>query len=148
MAIPCTLRMSGNSSFCRMARKAVSLRCPFGDQARSGKLAPLFKAPLFRLDGILGRDRTQILCTRLIECGAVAARIRRESLKMTDAVHIGHQETLRIGFAPAPEGKIAMAQAILRLVDGTFMDRSKAPNAVLSQIACAFGNGLDHRTGK
>ena len=34
-----------------------------------------------------------------------------------------------------------MAQAILRLVDGTFMDRSKAPNAVLSQMACAFGNG-------
>jgi len=33
-----------------------------------------------------------------------------------------------------------MAQANLRLVDGTFMDRSKAPNAVLSQIACAFGN--------
>jgi hypothetical protein len=36
---------------------------------------------------------------------------------------------------------IAMAQANLRLVDGTFMDRSKAPNAVLSQIGCAFGNG-------
>jgi hypothetical protein len=33
-----------------------------------------------------------------------------------------------------------MAQANLRLVDGTFMDRSKAVNAVLSQIACAFGN--------
>ena len=33
-----------------------------------------------------------------------------------------------------------MAQAILRLVDGAFMDRSKAPNAVLSQMACAFGN--------
>ena len=33
-----------------------------------------------------------------------------------------------------------MAQANLRLVDGTFMDRSKGPNAVLSQIACAFGN--------
>ena len=34
-----------------------------------------------------------------------------------------------------------MAQANLRLVDGTFMDRSKAPNAVLSQMAYAFGNG-------
>ena len=34
-----------------------------------------------------------------------------------------------------------MAQANLRLVDGTFKDRSKVPSAVLSQIACAFGNG-------
>ncbi len=34
-----------------------------------------------------------------------------------------------------------MAQANLRLVDGTFMDRSKAPNAVLSQFARAFGVG-------
>ena len=34
-----------------------------------------------------------------------------------------------------------MAQANLRLVDGTFMDRSKAPNAVLSKMAYAFGNG-------
>jgi hypothetical protein len=33
-----------------------------------------------------------------------------------------------------------MAHANLRLVDGTFMDRSKALNAVLSQIACPFGN--------
>jgi hypothetical protein len=33
-----------------------------------------------------------------------------------------------------------MAQANLRLVDGTLMDRSRAPNAVLSEIACAFGN--------
>jgi hypothetical protein len=33
-----------------------------------------------------------------------------------------------------------MAQANLRLVDGLFMDRLKAPNAVLSQMACAFGN--------
>ena len=35
-----------------------------------------------------------------------------------------------------------MAQANLRLVDGTFMDRSKALDAVLSQIGCAFGNDL------
>ena len=33
----------------------MSLRCPFGDQARAVDPAPLFKAPLFRLDGILGR---------------------------------------------------------------------------------------------
>jgi len=32
-----------------------------------------------------------------------------------------------------------MAQANLRLVDGTFMDKSKALDPVLSQIACAFG---------
>ena len=40
----------------------MSLRCPFGDQAR-----PRFQAPLFRLDGILGSVRAQILCTRLID---------------------------------------------------------------------------------
>ena len=34
-----------------------------------------------------------------------------------------------------------MAQSNLRLVDGTFMGKSKAPNAVLSQMAYAFGNG-------
>ena len=56
-----------NDDFCRMARKAVSLRCPFGDQARAVDSAPLFQAPLFRLDGILGRVRAQILCTRLID---------------------------------------------------------------------------------
>ncbi len=33
-----------------------------------------------------------------------------------------------------------MAQANLRLVDGTFMDRSKALNADLSEMAYAFGN--------
>ena len=32
-----------------------------------------------------------------------------------------------------------MAQANLRLVDGLFMDRPKALNAVLPQVACAFG---------
>jgi hypothetical protein len=35
---------------------------------------------------------------------------------------------------------IAMAQANLRLVDGTFMDRSTAIGAVLSEMAYAFGN--------
>jgi hypothetical protein len=54
----------------------VSLRCPFGDQARAVDSAPLFKAPLFRLDG---RVRALILCIRLID-----ARILRDSLKMTD----------------------------------------------------------------
>ncbi len=34
-----------------------------------------------------------------------------------------------------------MAQANLRLVDGMFKDRPKAPNVVLSQMAYAFGNG-------
>ena len=33
-----------------------------------------------------------------------------------------------------------MAQTHLRLVDGTFMDKSKALDAVFSQIGCAFGN--------
>ena len=33
-----------------------------------------------------------------------------------------------------------MAQTHLRLADGTFMDKSKALNAVLSQIGCAFGH--------
>jgi hypothetical protein len=33
-----------------------------------------------------------------------------------------------------------MAQANLRLVDGTFIDRSKALDAILSQFGCAFGN--------
>ncbi len=49
----------------------MSLRCPFGDQARSVDSAPLFQAPLFRLDGILGRVRTQILY-KVDRCGAVA----------------------------------------------------------------------------
>ena len=43
----------------------MSLRRPFGDLARAVDLAPLFPAPLFRPDGILGRVRAQIPCTRL-----------------------------------------------------------------------------------
>src|SRR5208337_4057905 len=69
-----------------MARKAVSLRRPFGDLARAVDPAPLFQAPLFRPDGILGRVRAQILCTRLIDAEPSLIRIWRESLKMTDAV--------------------------------------------------------------
>jgi hypothetical protein len=79
--VPCTLRMSGNRSFCRMARKAVSLRCPFGDQARAVESAPLFKAPLFRLGGILGRVRTQILCTRLIDAEPLLRGSEEKALK-------------------------------------------------------------------
>ena len=60
-------RCPANDQFCRMARKAVSLRRPFGHQARAVDPAPLFQAPLFRLDGILGRVLAQILCTRLID---------------------------------------------------------------------------------
>jgi hypothetical protein len=56
-----------NDHFWRMARKAVSLRRPFGDLARAVDPAPLFQAPLFRPDGILGRVRAQIPCTRLID---------------------------------------------------------------------------------
>jgi hypothetical protein len=41
---------------------------------------------------------------------------------------------------PRLEGKIAMAQANLRLVDDAFTDRSKALNAVLSRTARGFGN--------
>jgi hypothetical protein len=41
-----------------------------------------------------------------------------------------------------------MAQANLRLVDGTFMDKSKARHAVLSQLACAFGNDSTMGRGK
>jgi hypothetical protein len=40
-----------------------------------------------------------------------------------------------------PEGKIAMTQANLRLVEGTFMDKTKALDAALSQIERAFGKG-------
>jgi hypothetical protein len=46
-----------------------------------------------------------------------------------------------------------MAQANLRLVDGLFMDRPKALNAVLPQVACAFeiasiiGRGNSEDTG-
>src|SRR5258708_5890807 len=69
-----------------MARKAVSLRRPFGDLARAVDPAPLFQAPLFRPDGILGRVRAQIPCTRLIDAEPSLRRIWRESLKMTDAV--------------------------------------------------------------
>ena len=64
-----------------MARKAVSLRCPFGDRARPTNSAPLFKAPLFRLDGILGRVRTQILCTRLIDAEPLLRGSEEKALK-------------------------------------------------------------------
>jgi len=40
-----------------------------------------------------------------------------------------------------PEGKIAMTQANLRLVEGTFMDKTKALDPALSQIGRAFEKG-------
>jgi hypothetical protein len=70
-----------NDHFCRMARKAVSLRCPFGDQARAVDSTTLFKAPLFRLDGILGRVRAQILCTRLIDAEPLLRGSEEKALK-------------------------------------------------------------------
>ena len=47
----------------------MSLLRPFGDQARAVDPAPLFQAPLFRPDGVLGRVVAQILCTRSIDAG-------------------------------------------------------------------------------
>jgi hypothetical protein len=47
-----------------------------------------------------------------------------------------------------PGGKIAMTQANLRLVEGTFMDKSKALDAALSQIEWAFGKGSITRLWK
>ena len=40
-----------------------------------------------------------------------------------------------------PEGKIAMTQANLRLVEGTFMDKTKVLDPALSQIERAFEKG-------
>jgi hypothetical protein len=59
----------------------VSLRCPFGDRARPTDSAPLFKASLFRLDGILGRVRTQILCTRSIDAEPLLRGSEEKALK-------------------------------------------------------------------
>jgi hypothetical protein len=39
-----------------------------------GRLGPVFQAPLFRLDGILGRARAQILRTRLFEAELLLKR--------------------------------------------------------------------------
>jgi hypothetical protein len=47
-----------------------------------------------------------------------------------------------------PGGKIAMTQANLRLVEGTFMDKTKALDAALSQIERAFGKGSITRLWK
>jgi recombination protein RecA len=47
-----------------------------------------------------------------------------------------------------PEGKIIMTQANLRLVEGTFVDKTKALDAALSQIERAFGKGSIMRLGK
>ena len=51
------------------ARKAVSLRCPFGDRTRAVDPAPLFHAPLFRYPGTrCGADPVY----KVDRCGAVA----------------------------------------------------------------------------
>lgn len=47
-----------------------------------------------------------------------------------------------------PEGKIAVTQANLRLVEGTSVDKTKALDAALSQIERAFGKGSIMRLGK
>ena len=59
----------------------MSLRRPFGDLARAVDLAPLFPAPLFRPDGILGRVRAQILCTRLIDAEPLLRGSEEKALK-------------------------------------------------------------------
>jgi recombination protein RecA len=50
--------------------------------------------------------------------------------------------------APVSEGKPAMSQANLRLVEGTSVDKTKALDAALSQIERAFGKGSIMRLGK
>ena len=47
-----------------------------------------------------------------------------------------------------PERKVAMTQAKHRLVEGTFMDKTKALDTALLQIERAFGKGLIMRLGK
>ncbi len=47
-----------------------------------------------------------------------------------------------------PEGKIAMAQANLRLVEGTSVDKTRALDAALSQIERAFGKDIIMQLGK
>jgi hypothetical protein len=47
-----------------------------------------------------------------------------------------------------PEGRIAMTQANLRLVEDTFMDKTRALDAALSQIERAFRKSSIARLGK
>jgi hypothetical protein len=47
-----------------------------------------------------------------------------------------------------PEGKIAMAQANLRLVEGKPEDKTKALGTALSQVEWAFRKGSIMRLGK
>jgi recombination protein RecA len=47
-----------------------------------------------------------------------------------------------------PKRKTAMTQANLRLVEGTFMDKTKALDAALSQIERGFGKSSIMRLGK
>src|ERR1700730_7238048 len=47
-----------------------------------------------------------------------------------------------------PGGKIAMTQANLRLVEGTFMGKTKAVDAALSQFEWAVGKARSRGSGK
>jgi hypothetical protein len=74
-------------------------------------------------------------------------RIKKDLALRTKHVHFAHRRTFGIGFAHAGR-EIAMTQASLRLVEGTFMDKMKALDAALSQSERAVGNGSIMRLGK
>jgi hypothetical protein len=65
----------------------------------------------------------------------------------TNHVHT-HRGKCAASASLMPEGKIAMTQANLRLVEGMFMDKTKALDAALPQIERAFGKGAIMRLGK
>jgi hypothetical protein len=77
----------------------------------------------------------------------IPPRIKKDLALRTKHVHFTHRRTFRIGFAHAGR-EIAMTQANLRLVEGTFMDKTKALDAALLQIECAFGKGSIARLWK
>jgi hypothetical protein len=77
----------------------------------------------------------------------IPPRIKKDLALRTKHVHFTHRRTFRIGFAHAGR-EIAMTQANLRLVEGTFMDKTKALDAALSQSERALGNGSIMRLGK
>jgi hypothetical protein len=59
------------------ARRAVSLVRPFGRRACPVDMAPLFPAPLLRLDGTQGRGMPLIPCTRWPDAESCLAHPRR-----------------------------------------------------------------------
>jgi hypothetical protein len=77
----------------------------------------------------------------------IPPRIKKDLALRTKHVHFTHRRTFRIGFAHAGR-EIAMTQANLRLVEGTFMDKTKALDAALSQSERDLGNGSIMRLGK